>query len=134
MRTILPFLFLAACVDSVEGSTLDIAGTWDDQFGTTHIITAESWEQAGTYGTSVFDILEYDNDERWAVAQNDASNAYSGGLFSRFEWTEVGADLYFCQVLFDGATQEDAEMAGPADASDPTGNTCGGFAWSELNP
>lgn len=133
---------LAACADGGDGVTdanedpvtIAIAGTWNDNFGTTHIIDATSWSQANTYGESTFAILDFDNERGWAVAQNGSDNGFNPDLYSRFEWVEVGPQIYFCQVLFDGATQEDAEKAGPADASDPATDGCGGYSWSELNP
>lgn len=135
MRT-LPLLLcavLAACTND-PGLTLDIAGTWTDQYDTTHVIDADAWEQIMSTGSSVFEIVEYDNDEDWAIAQNGAANGFSPNLFSRFEWTQVGAQLYFCQVLFDGKTEQAAREAGPADPADPATAGCSGFAWSQLNP
>lgn len=131
--TLITLLGLAACANGTDALTLDIAGTWEDQFGISHVITADSWEQASASGSQTFEILDFDNTADWAIAQNGADNEYSAELYSRFEWTESGSAVHYCQVLFDGATEDDARDAGPADASDLTAG-CGGFAWSELTP
>lgn len=110
---------------------LEIAGSWVDDFGGSHVITDETWTMGDTM-SGVFHISRYDNGENWLVAQNDGNNAYSPNLWSRFDWTEHGGELYNCQTVFDGASEQDALDATPADPTDPTTAGCQGFAWSKL--
>lgn len=110
------------------GETLAIVGTYTDEYGDTHVISEESWEN----GAGSFAIATYDNTGMWIVAQNADSNEFFPGLWSRFDWTMDGDTLLYCQSAFDGATQADAEAAS-ADPSDLMMG-CGGFAWTNMTP
>ena len=115
-----------------EGSTcvalLDVLGAWIDDWGSFHDVTYESW----TIDTSVFHITQFDNDAAFLVAQNDAANEWNGDLWSRFDWTHDGADLYYCQVAYDAADEASAAANTSADRTDlSTG--CAGFGWSKLS-
>lgn len=127
-------LLILTCVagcraDDDKQAKLTIAGTYVDEFGTTQTITSSSWSDS--YG-NVFNIRTYSNLDQYVLAQNSASNTYNPSLYSRFDWTYSNSDLYYCQSVFDGATQADA-YAGSADASDISGG-CGGFSWTNLTP
>lgn len=115
----------------ITGEPLEIIGDWVDDFGGTHAVTAQTWTMGQTM-SGVFHISQYDNDENWLVAHNDADNAFSPDLWSRFDWTESGGELYNCQTVYDAATEEDARNAPPADPADPATGGCQGFAWSKL--
>lgn len=114
--------------------TMPIAGAYTDSFGSTHTITNESWTmQFGDYSPSVHYFVEIDASGQWATAENDANNAYSAGLFSRFDWTESEQSLFFCQTAFAAASADEAKNTTAADANNlDTG--CGGFPWSPLLP
>ena len=60
-----------------------------------------------------FDIVEYSNADEWAVAQNGSDNEYNPDLWSRFDWTWNDGQFWFCQTVFDGAT-DDGGAAGPS--------------------
>ncbi|TVQ87265.1 MAG: hypothetical protein EA397_18275 [Deltaproteobacteria bacterium] len=107
---------------------LPIRGEWEDGFGGDHTVYEWSW----TMGDSVFHITNYDAEERWIVAHNDAENDWSPEKWSRFEWVEADGSLWFCQVRFDADTEDEALEAESADTTDPSSSGCGGFAWSEL--
>lgn len=109
------------------GEGLGIVGDYVDEWGDTHTITEASWTNAG----GAFHISSYDDAAGWLVAQNDAQNQFNPELWSRFEWTWSGDALYYCQSVFDGATEDDA-LAGSADPMDLEMG-CGGFAWTHLN-
>jgi hypothetical protein len=109
------------------GEGLTIVGDYVDEWGDMHTITEASWTNAG--GT--FHISSYDDGAGWLVAQNDAQNEFNPELWSRFEWTWSGDALYYCQSVFDGATEDDA-LAGSADPADLEMG-CSGFAWTHLN-
>src|SRR5690606_4727117 len=61
-------------------------------------------------------------------------DTFAPGLWSRYDWTHVGDDLWYCQTTYDAATLADALAAPPADPADPTDGGCSGFAWSRLRP
>jgi hypothetical protein len=120
--------------DSAGPATIEIAGRYDDGFGTTHVIDAAGWSMTFGDSTSRFAFTMVDDAEDFAIAENDAANMFSPGLYSRFEWVRVGEQLYFCQAPFDAATEAAALAAARPDRSDPTMTGCGTFAWSPLTP
>lgn len=111
----------------VESDTPAIIGTYSDAWGGSQTINEDTW--ADGYG-AIFHISQYDNNGGFLIAQNDAANEYNPELWSKFQWTTTDDALYYCQSIYDAATEEDA-MGANADASDlVTG--CGGFGWTEL--
>lgn len=109
---------------------IEIEGTWVDDFGGTHDISASAW----VMGTSTFHLVWVDNEANAAAAHNALENEYSPGLFSRFDWFFDGdANLYYCQTRYDAASQTEAQTAAAADSSD-LGAGCNGFNWSQLLP
>lgn len=123
-----------ACDDEWSGAlcdtqdALEIAGSWVDNYAGSHEITQSTWvmDMGGT-----FHISQYSNGDDFLIAQNDAANAYNPDLWSRFDWTYDGSDLYYCQSAYDAASEAAALAATPANASD-LNSGCGGFAWSAL--
>jgi len=111
-----------------EAMGLEIVGSYTDEFGDMHEVSEDSWTNSG----GSFAIESYDNSDMWVVAQNAGDNEYFPDMWSRFDWAWEGETLYYCQSVYDGATQEDA-AAGDADAADLTMG-CGGFAWTNLTP
>jgi hypothetical protein len=120
--------------DAARPASIEIAGRYDDGFGTTHVIDAEGWSMTFGDSTSRFAFTTIDDTADFAIAQNDAANMFSPGLYSRFEWVRVGEQLYFCQSPFDAATEAAALGAARPDRSDPAMTGCGTFAWSPLTP
>ena len=59
---------------------MDLDGDFVDNNGQPHTINAFLWVM-GT-APSLFHIAEYSNDDDYALAQNDAANAYNSGLYS----------------------------------------------------
>lgn len=117
--------------DTTEISALEIIGNYVDNYDTSHTITETTWSDSWD---NSFAITQYDNDANWLIAQNASTNSYNPDLWSTFQWTnnEAGT-LFYCQSVFDAATEEDAKANASADGSDlDTG--CAGFAWSTLTP
>lgn len=104
-------------------------GVWVDDYGGAHEVDHQTVRD--DYGT--FHVLRFDAAERWLLARNDAANEFNAGLYSRFDWVEVGGVLWYCQSAFDAASEEDA-LAASANADDPATGGCGGFPWSQLTP
>ena len=126
-------LWLAGCGDG-SGGGLEIAGTYSDDWQTTHTITDSSWTMSAQgMSDSVFHIVAYDNDADFLVAQNDGNNEYNPDKWSRFDWTEREGNLYYCQIAFDAETQQEAEANTSAARNDLEAG-CGGFPWSKLTP
>lgn len=119
----------AECESPPTENEIEIAGAFRDHYDGTHRVNDEVWQM----GTSFFDLFDFSNDERWAIAENAADNEFFPESFSRFEWTREGGQLYFCQSVFAASTEEDAREAPRADASDLVAG-CGGFPWSSLIP
>jgi hypothetical protein len=114
---------------------LGLIGSYTDAWGTAHEISAASWTQ--TYPGSapmVFHVAQFDNAAGWVVAQNDAANEFSAGLWSRFDWLRDGDALWYCQSAYDAASEEAAVAAPAADRADPASSGCGGFGWTNLTP
>lgn len=111
--------------------TPEIAGTYTDGFAT-HTITATRWTMTGMDFSSGFTLTLVNNDEDWAVAQNDTTNAFAPGAYSRFEWFESGGVLYMCQAPFDATTEAAAIDSARPSRSDPATSGCGMFGWSVL--
>lgn len=128
-------LLAAGCADD-SSSGLEIAGSYMDDFGTSHEISDSAWMMDfGTgFGTATFAVLQFSNSADYLVAQNGAENAFNAELYSRFNWTTSEAELYFCQNPF--AAESEAEAAGTdsVERDDPTAGGCGGFPWSRLTP
>lgn len=119
---------------STDGSTteatgLEIAGAWFDDFGGEHIITDEVWETTFAPDTFGYTIAQYDNADRVVFAQDDGDDSWS-----KYEWTYLEDELYYCQTGFGLDTLEDAMATPDADPGDPAASGCGGFAWSRLLP
>lgn len=113
---------------------IEIAGTWADAWGNTHTITDTTWVTTGGDGTrSSYSLSSYDNSADFTVGQNASDNLYFPGLWSRFDWTNSGGTLYYCQSAYDAADESDATNSS-ADRSSPTTGGCGGFPWSVLTP
>ena len=122
---------LAGCSDD-DDEVLEITGTYEDDFGTMHVITGSTWTQTPGDSTLIFKIVSFNNGQDFLVAQNDASNAFNPDLFSRFDWTTFESKLYQCQIAFAEETAAAAEAVTTADRTEPTAGGCGGFTWTGM--
>lgn len=122
---------------STGGSALEVIGEWvetfPDETTQTHSITEDTWTSVSPFGTNVFHIDSHDNAAGVLVGQNDAANDFSPNLYSRLEWVWDGADLYYCQSVFDAESADDAWAAAGADPMDLQGG-CATFPWSLIEP
>jgi hypothetical protein len=112
---------------------IEIAGTYVDEWGSTHAIDDVAWTiQYAAYPADTFTFTAVHDDLDYAIAQNGADNAFSPDLYSRFDWIDDGADVWYCQSAFDAPDPASAEAAS-ADPADLSGG-CGTFAWTLLTP
>jgi hypothetical protein len=118
----------------VASGELAIEGSYADGFGGHQVITGSSWTSASDFGGAVYHIAAYSNREHWIVARNDQTNSFNPCLWSRFDWTEQGGVLYYCQAAFAAESEEAARAVPASDASDPATKGCGSFPWSALTP
>lgn len=119
-----------------EQTGLEIAGSWESNFGGTEIIADESWDSVGDDFTSSSEIVNFDNDENVLITKGPDFMDPEKDVYSRIVWTEPeDGSFYYCTVLFGIETQTAAEnMTGTADATDPESAGCGdsGFPWTKL--
>ena len=109
----------------------DLAGDWVDNWGGTHLIGLDTWVS----GDATFHFATVDNVRGSIIAQNDAANPWSPGLWSRFDWTTDGeGQRWFCQTAYDAPSERAAWLTAAADATSPSTGGCGGFSWSALDP
>ncbi len=117
---------------------LAIAGSYTDGWGGFHELSEGLWTQGGFGNPSFFHVEHFSNEVRVVVARNDGHNAWSAGLWSRFDWTWYdagdGEALYYCQTSYDAESEEAALAVPAADPADPASGGCGGVAWSLLTP
>ena len=114
---------------ALEPDPLAIEGTWDDEWGDTHTIDALMWENA----SGQFHVANTSNIGQWVIAQNSSANPWFPDMWSRFDWTWDGADLYYCQSVFSARTEALAWATPRPDPADLSGG-CGGFAWTAMKP
>lgn len=114
-----------------DAGTLEIAGTWEDEFGTNYEIDDVAVKTGSEFGSSSIYLTQIDNAAQWVIGQNAQENEYNPCLYSRLEWHWEGEELYVCQSVFMAGSEIAAEKAPMADSGDlETG--CGGFSWSKL--
>jgi hypothetical protein len=107
-------------------SALEVIGEYDDNFGGELLVTADEWNGSA--------IQDYDNDENVVYTQNPEDDEFNPSKFSKYVYTDIEDDsFYYCQVVFDAETLEDAqESDATADDSDPATTGCGGeFSWTQ---
>ena len=110
----------------VAHSPLEVAGTWDDNYGGTTTISAADW--------GVSTIAKYNNALRYAIVQAPADDQWNPSKFSKFVWTPVESGVFFyCTIEYGKDTADDAEnTTNVADATDPANGGCGGFPWTKM--
>jgi hypothetical protein len=133
---VVPILLLLATSAHAQGggcsakptASPEIAGNYVDNYGGLQSVTNDFWYSAGL----VFETCSIDNAGHRLVAYNNLRDGYNPGKFSRFEWTKSDNRLWYCQSVFDAATEQAAQSAPSADPGHPAVGGCGNFAWSEL--
>lgn len=132
---------LIGCTDGGDGDAadststgggeqvLEIIGMWNDDISGEHDISAKRWVQAFDPDVYTYFIDYFDNATRFVVARsaNDMT-------FSKFEWTYVDEQLYYCASVQGQGTPAAAEAGAGADPGDPAGGGCVGAPWHPLDP
>jgi hypothetical protein len=110
----------------------ELLGEFEDDYESSFRITATEWMQVPS---SRLHIVRWVPTERYLVAQNDAANRDSPGLWTRIDWVELdGMPPYkwgFCLSAYKAATRREAEETRIARRETPkTG--CNGFPFSRM--
>lgn len=113
--------------NQAEEESIEVAGTWENQFGMTETIDDEMWD--------FMHLVDFDNGERWAITQNPDDDEHNPDAYNRLYWTSIEDDtFYYCTAVFGKETEDEArEAEGTADEEDLEGG-CGegGFEWTEM--
>ena len=107
---------------------LEPVGVWKDNYGSETTITSAAW------GSSR--VVEYSNDESWAIIQSAADDEYTANQYSYLVWTEIDTEGTWatCTVAYGIDELEEARMTeNTADVSDLTGEGCNGFPWTLMS-
>ena len=115
--------------DATPEALIEIAGSWETDYGELFDINDESWGPSSMHA--------FDNDENWAITQYPEDDPWSPNLFAKSVWTEVGVGGYFwqCTLVYDAQTFEEAAASeASADDADPANMGCTGFPWTQYGP
>lgn len=111
---------------------IEVRGTYMNQFDMSETITGTTWD----FGIEMT-IVDWDNEQNWAVTQNPDDAETAPSAFSKLVWTEPDADgvFYYCTVDFGLETADDARNTEKtADDTNPEEEGCGDFAWTKMTP
>lgn len=133
---------------------LEINGTWKDNYNTQHQIFAEKslstgtngyWNTSSNFGNSERTIVEFDtilktlyvktsNEPGYADCNGNGTKGETGvKCYSRMVWTNYNNKYYYCEIVFNKATLEEAKNdPATANSSDPDNSGCGGFPWTRF--
>lgn len=111
-----------------------IQGSWRDQEGAEHIISASQWLiDFGPSEEYTYAITAWDNDAGWVVGENGPTNVGEEGYWSRFDFRwDAGGALYVCQTTGTAADEAAALATTPADASGAPDSDCAYWGWQTL--
>ncbi len=125
----------AACTDDGgNGCAFALAGTYTDDYCSSHIIENDSWTMSFLgyeSDASLFTFKKYATN--YVIARNTV-HSWNQDQFSRFDWVISNGDIWFCQIAYSAATLEEAEAVTTADPTALETNGCNGAPWSKLIP
>ncbi len=108
-----------------EDDEIEVAGEWQNQFGGTEVIDEEMWD--------FMYLIDFDNDERWAITQNPDDDEHNPDAYSRIHWLPIEDDVFhYCMVDFGLDTEDEARESEASADEEDLDEGCGEFAWSEL--
>lgn len=116
-----------------------LKGEFEDDYDNRYQIGSSTWIQGtGEEAPVVLHVIEWNAEERYAVARNGAANEFAPDRWSRIDWMSLEGiegmrpfTWAYCLTAFDAPTAEAARAASPADRNSPlTG--CGGHPFSRM--
>jgi hypothetical protein len=117
--------------DGTQTQAIEIEGSWTGEFGDEEI-SDDAWTSFATQA-----IVEFSNEDNYAVWQNPDDADFNPSLFGRNVWTEIeDGSFYYCTVAYMSesaeATEDDAE---PVDMGDLDNAGCGATdsPWTKLS-
>ena len=112
-------------------------GAFEDDYGIRYTIGPYAWTQHGStpHSGATYHVTDWNADQRFALAQNDADNATDAGLWTRIDWVQLeGPDGYtwaYCYAVYDAETRNDA-LTAPASDRDTPRTGCNGYPFSRM--
>ena len=126
---------LSACQSSrIEPTPHPIEGHFEDDYGIQYRITSTEWTQ---FPSSIYHIVEWNDEEHYVLAQNDSLNSSGANLWTRIDWMTLENmapfEWAFCLSAYEAESLEAARNSPSADRTIPkTG--CAGYPFSRLKP
>lgn len=108
-----------------------VVGSFIDDYGGHHTISAKEWKQ----GDDLYDIVQWNADARYLIAENNSSSPVSLGRWTRIDWLRLdGMPPYtwaFCFSAYEMKTAAAAESSMVAKADTPR-NGCNGYPFTRM--
>ena len=122
--------------DGSGADPLVIQGSWMDQEGAEHVISATQWLiDFGSSEQYTYAISAWDNDAGWVVGENGPGNVGEEGYWSRFDFAyDRGGSVFVCQTTGTAADEAAALAATPADVGGAPSSDCAYWGWQTLSP
>lgn len=114
---------------------IEIAGNWMTQFDTREDIDDDEWIFVYDDNDDLAqEVIDFDNEERWAITKNPDDAELGPGTYNRSVWTSLEEDqFYYCTVDFGLDSEEEAhDSEETADEGDLDGGCGDGFSWTEM--
>ena len=146
-------LLLADYLNNTKVEYLEINGLWKDEFNFFHYIYAEKNSFSGLYGfwggliNPV--IVEFDNNTKTLYVKGigepifgeysaDCNGNGIGGepgveCYSRIVWTKYNNDYYYCEIVYNKGSLEEAKRDSTTADSSNLASGCGGFSWTKFD-
>jgi len=110
----------------------ELLGSFIDDYGSSYLIRSNVWR----HGPSIkYDLLMYNSDGQYFIAQNDDANPSDGGLFTRIDimyFNDMEPWRWgFCLTAYKAASIQDAINTVSADRSNPR-KGCNGFPFTRM--
>ena len=110
-----------------------LVGHYVDNYGYDHSITPEKWIMSSNSSSPlIFKFCTVNNSSKVIVAENNPNNSYFPNRFSQFNWTISGDSLWYCQIVYDANSIQNADLHPRADSTNPSTGGCGECPWSQL--
>jgi hypothetical protein len=133
--------FIVAILFSCKSSELSelklqdpdfMKGTWSDDYEINYKIDDQTWEMGSEI---TFHVIEWNDNENYIIVENDKSNAFNAGQYSRIDYIFLNDmksyEWAFCLTAYDKATEGDARNTSAADGENPKSG-CNGFPFSRM--
>ncbi len=116
-----------------QDTSISIKGSWTDNWNTDHTIENAVWESKSSYGTSVYTIHYYSNNESYLIYQNPEDASYNPSKYGRRVWHKINENKFaYCEDIYGKDTYNkvfNSTAVKPVYVSE-TETNCGGFTWT----